>query len=68
LGVAALAAATDSGFLTSENQPAQHLEIEEVSAPSFEFRNEAEEASEVKQKVSTPGYFGDDLDLPEFFR
>jgi len=68
LGVAALAAATDSGFLTSENQPAQHLEIEEVSAPSFEFSDEAEEASEVKQKVSTPGYFGDDLDLPEFFR
>jgi len=68
LGVAALAAATDSGFSTSEDQAAQDLEIEEVAAPSFEFSDEAEETSEVKQKVSTPGYFGDDLDLPEFFR
>jgi len=68
LGVAALAAATDTAFSTSEDQVAQDLEIEEVAAPSFEFSDEAEETSEVKQKVSTPGYFGDDLDLPEFFR
>jgi hypothetical protein len=42
--------------------------VEEVAAPSFEFSDDSEEAVEVKQKVSTPGYFGDDLDLPEFFR
>ena len=67
LGVAALAAASEAAT-ASGDQEAQGLEIEEVTAPSFEFSEESEEAAEVKQKVSTPGYFGDDLDLPEFFR
>jgi hypothetical protein len=39
----------------------------EIPVPSME-----EEAStsqgERREKVSTPGAFGDDLDLPEFFR
>jgi cell division protein FtsZ len=67
LGVAALAAASEAAT-ASGDQEAQGLEIEEVTAPSFEFSEDSEEAAEVKQKVSTPGYFGDDLDLPEFFR
>ncbi|MFT4796451.1 MAG: cell division protein FtsZ [Aquiluna sp.] len=67
LGVAALAAASEAAT-ASGDQEAQGLEIEEVTAPSFEFSEDSEEAVEVKQKVSTPGYFGDDLDLPEFFR
>ena len=67
LGVAALAAASEAAT-ASADQEAQGLEIEEVTAPSFEFSEDSEEAVEVKQKVSTPGYFGDDLDLPEFFR
>ena len=41
---------------------------EVIAAPSFEFEEDAQETTEVKEKVSTPGYFGDDLDLPEFFR
>ena len=67
LGVAALAAASEAAT-ASADQEGQGLEIEEVAAPSFEFSEDSEEAVEVKQKVSTPGYFGDDLDLPEFFR
>ncbi|EIC91236.1 cell division protein FtsZ [Candidatus Aquiluna sp. IMCC13023] len=67
LGVAALAAASEAAT-ASGDQEAQGLEIEEVTAPSFEFSEDSEEAVEAKQKVSTPGYFGDDLDLPEFFR
>ena len=67
LGVAALAAASEAAT-ASADQEAQGLEIEEVTAPSFEFSEDSEEAVEAKQKVSTPGYFGDDLDLPEFFR
>jgi len=67
LGVAALAAASEAAT-ASADQEGQGLEIEEVTAPSFEFSEDSEEAVEVKQKVSTPGYFGDDLDLPEFFR
>lgn len=67
LGVAALAAASEAAT-ASADQEEQGLEIEEVTAPSFEFSEDSEEAVEVKQKVSTPGYFGDDLDLPEFFR
>lgn len=68
LGVAALTAASETANAVSEGMADQELEPEEVAAPSFEFSDEAEEASQVKQKVSTPGYFGDDLDLPEFFR
>jgi cell division protein FtsZ len=68
LGVAALAAASEAATASSEVQADQGLEIEEVAAPSFEFSDDSEEPAEVKQKVSTPGYFGDDLDLPEFFR
>jgi cell division protein FtsZ len=68
LGVAALAAASGAVTASSEDQADQGLEIEEVAAPTFEFSDDSEEAVEVKQKVSTPGYFGDDLDLPEFFR
>jgi cell division protein FtsZ len=68
LGVAALAAASEAATASSEVQADQGLEIEEVAAPSFEFSDDSEETAEVKQKVSTPGYFGDDLDLPEFFR
>jgi len=67
LGVAALAAASEAAT-ASANQEEQDLEIVEVTAPSFEFSEDSEQAVEVKQKVSTPGYFGDDLDLPEFFR
>ena len=67
LGVAALAAASEAAT-ASADQEEQGLEIDEVTAPSFEFSEDPEEAVEVKQKVSTPGYFGDDLDLPEFFR
>jgi len=68
LGVAALAAASGAVTASSEDQADQGLEIKEVAAPTFEFSDDSEEAVEVKQKVSTPGYFGDDLDLPEFFR
>ncbi|WP_415274631.1 cell division protein FtsZ [Aquiluna sp. Uisw_065] len=68
LGVAALAAASEAATASSGVQADQGLEIEEVAVPSFEFSDDSEEAAEVKQKVSTPGYFGDDLDLPEFFR
>ena len=68
LGVAALAAASEAATASSEVQADQGSELEEVAAPSFEFSDDPEEAAEVKQKVSTPGYFGDDLDLPEFFR
>jgi cell division protein FtsZ len=68
LGVAALAAASEAATASSGAQVDQGLEIEEVAAPSFDFSDDSEEAAEVKQKVSTPGYFGDDLDLPEFFR
>jgi cell division protein FtsZ len=67
LGVAALAAASEAAT-ASADQEEQDLEIVEVTAPSFEFSEDSEQAVEVKQKVSTPGYFGDDLDLPEFFR
>ena len=67
LGVAALAAASEAAT-ASADQEEHGLEIDEVTAPSFEFSEDPEEAVEVKQKVSTPGYFGDDLDLPEFFR
>jgi cell division protein FtsZ len=68
LGVAALAVASEAATASSVDQEEQGLGIEEVAAPSFEFSEDSEEAVEVKQKVSTPGYFGDDLDLPEFFR
>jgi cell division protein FtsZ len=68
LGVAALAVASEAATASSADQEEQGLGIEEVAAPSFEFSEDSEEAVEVKQKVSTPGYFGDDLDLPEFFR
>ena len=68
LGVAALAAASEAATASSEVQADQGSELEEVAAPSFKFSDDPEEAAEVKQKVSTPGYFGDDLDLPEFFR
>ena len=68
LGVAALAVASEAATASSADQEEQGLGIEEVAAPSFEFSDDSEEAVEVKQKVSTPGYFGDDLDLPEFFR
>ncbi len=68
LGVAALASASETATASSVEQEEQGLVIEEVAAPNFEFVEDSEEPVEVKEKVSTPGYFGDDLDLPEFFR
>jgi len=70
LGVAALAAASETAkeaqILDADAVDATEPEV--IAAPSFEFEEDAQEATEVKEKVSTPGYFGDDLDLPEFFR
>ena len=44
-------------------------ELEEVDAPNMESLNEGSPAEEDRrEKVSAPGAFGDDLDLPEFFR
>jgi len=70
LGVAALAAASETAneaqVLDADAVDAPEPEV--IAAPSFEFEEDAQETTEVKEKVSTPGYFGDDLDLPEFFR
>ena len=68
LGAAALASASETATASSVEQEEQGLVLEEVAAPNFEFVEDSEEPLEVKEKVSTPGYFGDDLDLPEFFR
>jgi cell division protein FtsZ len=44
-------------------------ELEEVDAPNMESLDEGSPAEEDRrEKVSAPGAFGDDLDLPEFFR
>jgi cell division protein FtsZ len=44
-------------------------ELEEVDAPNMESIDEGSPAEEDRrEKVSAPGAFGDDLDLPEFFR
>lgn len=44
-------------------------ELEEVDAPNMECLDEGSPAEEDRrEKVSAPGAFGDDLDLPEFFR
>lgn len=44
-------------------------ELEEVDAPNMERLDEGSPAEEDRrEKVSAPGAFGDDLDLPEFFR
>jgi cell division protein FtsZ len=44
-------------------------ELEEVDAPNMESIDEGPPAEEDRrEKVSAPGAFGDDLDLPEFFR
>ncbi|MEL0200544.1 MAG: cell division protein FtsZ [Aquiluna sp.] len=44
-------------------------ELEEVDAPNMESLDESSPAEEDRrEKVSAPGAFGDDLDLPEFFR
>ena len=70
LGVAALAAASETAneaqVLDADAVDAPEPQV--IAAPSFEFEEDAQETTEVKEKVSTPGYFGDDLDLPEFFR
>ena len=70
LGVAALAAASETAneaqVLDADAVDAPEPEV--IAAPSFEFEEDTQETTEVKEKVSTPGYFGDDLDLPEFFR
>ncbi|PWL20308.1 MAG: cell division protein FtsZ [Candidatus Aquiluna sp. XM-24bin5] len=44
-------------------------ELEEVDAPNLESLDEGSPSEEDRrEKVSAPGAFGDDLDLPEFFR
>lgn len=44
-------------------------ELEEVDAPNMESLDEGSPPEEDRrEKVSAPGAFGDDLDLPEFFR
>lgn len=44
-------------------------ELEEVDAPNMESLDEGSPSEEDRrEKVSAPGAFGDDLDLPEFFR
>jgi len=44
-------------------------QLEEVDAPNMESLDEGSPAEEERrEKVSAPGAFGDDLDLPEFFR
>ena len=68
LGSAALASAA-----TTAETPAwsSDSDSETTDAPSFVQSLEAdsdEPAEEVRQKVFAPGSFGDDLDLPEFFR
>jgi cell division protein FtsZ len=67
----ALAAAESTAMDSSVEQEepelvaqAQDSEIRTVDAPAFEF---AQAKTETRQQ-SLPGSFGDDLDLPEFFR
>lgn len=45
------------------------LEPEELEAPSMEsIDEEPRQVEDRREKVAAPGAFGDDLDLPEFFR
>jgi hypothetical protein len=67
----ALAAAESTAMDASSEQEeadlvaqAQDSEIETLDAPAFEFAQSKPEA----RQESLPGSFGDDLDLPEFFR
>lgn len=57
-------------YLASEDAAAAfepETEIEELPAPTMEAEVEEQEEDR-REKVSAPGAFGDDLDLPEFFR
>lgn len=60
----------EPAYLASE-EPAEVLadeaEMQEIPAPSME-EDASTEQEDRREKVSTPGAFGDDLDLPEFFR
>lgn len=70
---AALSSAAATAQVASEWASVEALEsqgAESIPGSAQEFETEAEIVSPAgnREKVSTPGSFGDDLDLPEFFR
>jgi cell division protein FtsZ len=70
---AALSSAAATAQVASEWASVEALEsegAESIPGSVQEFETEAEIVSPAgnREKVSTPGSFGDDLDLPEFFR
>lgn len=70
LGVAALSAVTETANASQESPDfgsTEQISPEEIEVPSF-VTEDSEELEPTKEKVSAPGFFGDDLDLPEFFR
>lgn len=60
----------EPAYLASEEPVEVHAdeaELQEIPAPSME-EDASTEQEDRREKVATPGAFGDDLDLPEFFR
>ena len=70
LGSAALGSAAATAAAPSEWQLAEQAEALEpvVFEVDIEVHADESEAEPVGERVSAPGAFGDDLDLPEFFR
>ncbi|MEY2825642.1 MAG: cell division protein FtsZ, partial [Actinomycetota bacterium] len=55
--------------IPSDWESAENTEVEVVSFFEEEVNyEESEPQTASREKISTPGRFGDDLDLPEFFR